>query len=485
MTSSDKKIVSNSAILIAVRFIQRLMRVALVVLAARILGVQNYGKFAFSLAFTVLFLIIADLGLHQLLIREIARDLNKARVYLGNAILIKIVFTIINLFLVFCVIQFLQKPLDVKHTVYIIAVYQVLTSFNQLFKAVFQAFQEMRYDGYASILQTLLEIILGITILLLGGTYFSLAFMFLVSSLITFFWCLFITLKRFTTISLRLDKKLILYLIKESIPFGINYFFSTMYTYVDTVMLSLMINDTVVGLYNAAYRLIFALLFIGEGVIRAVYPAMSKFFQDSISEFKRLFQKTIKVMFLVGFFIATAITILSEKVILFLYDKEYREAASALRILIWVIPLIFMTNVMTHTLNSANRQRLVAKVVAFAAFFNMGLNFILIPRLEFQGAAIATLSTELFVFMFIYIYLQLKLVKPQILLYIPKILFINTVMAIILYLFIDLHVIFLGFIAVAIQTGLVLLTRVFTKKEIAFIKGVIQPRRKQMKEHVS
>jgi len=477
MNKSMDKVVSNSIILIFTRMFQRTIRIVLVIFSARILGVDNYGKFAFALAFTILFLIIADMGLHQLFIREVARDKKNIKKYVGNSLIIKMFLSIINLSLIFFIINLTNKPLEIKIAVYIIALYQILTSYNQFFKAVFHAFQEMRYDGITSLLQTLLETGLGISVLLLGGNFQSLACMFLISSLLTLCWSVFITLKNFTAISFNIDIKLIRFLIRESLPFGINYFFSTMYTYVDSVMLSLIISDHAVGIYNSAYRLIFASLFIGEGIIRAIYPALSKYYKESIEKFKDLFEKSIKIMFYLGFSLAALISFLSRKIIIFFYGLKYIAAADVIRILVWTVPLIYITNVMTHTVCSADRQRVTARVIAFAAFLNLGLNFLLIPRFSYIGAAYATLATEGFVFLFHLIYLYVKLVKPPIAKFALKIITVNTIMLFSAYLMGSVHVVLTCFIAVIINILMAVMVRLYSKEEILLIMNLLRFRK--------
>ena len=89
MTTNGKKIISDSFILLSSLVISRIFRFVLVIFSARLLGDEKYGIFSFALAFTSLFLILLDLGIHQLMVRELARKPEKVESYLGNTITIK------------------------------------------------------------------------------------------------------------------------------------------------------------------------------------------------------------------------------------------------------------------------------------------------------------------------------------------------------------------------------------------------------------
>ena len=95
---------------------------------ARYLGPDAYGILSFALAFTVIFGIMADLGLSQFMVREIPRNKNLASKYLGNALILKLIASILTFALVVIVINLLNYPKTTINVVYLIA----LLHFNKL-----------------------------------------------------------------------------------------------------------------------------------------------------------------------------------------------------------------------------------------------------------------------------------------------------------------------------------------------------------------
>ncbi len=469
VSKGGQRIVSNSAILMTAEFFRKFMRMLLVIFSARLLGDEVYGQFCFAIAFTTLFWICADMGISLLLTRELARKPDQVKKYVGSTLVAKIGLSIVTLVLIYFFVQFTHKPVKVIISVYLMGLVIITMSMVDFFKAVFHAFQEMKHDAIATFIESVIITGAGISVLLLNGGLIALSLVYLVTYMITLSYCVYVIKKIYCCIELDFDWPVIKYFFREGFPVGINYFFTTMYTLIDTVMLGLMVNDQVVGWYNAAYRLILGLEFISMGIIKAVFPALSKYYMEARDKFDVLFVKTFKIMMYIGIFLATLVSLTAEKVILFFFDVEYIQAASALRILIWGMALIFITLVMTHATRASNRQRFTAKVVGFCAFFNLGTNFILIPRYGFLGAAYATLATEVLSFLIHLIYFRIKLVHPPIFRFLPKLLLMNGAVAAFLIIFPALNLFVVYPSAVVIYIGLTFALRFFTEDELSMI----------------
>ncbi|MFQ5706568.1 MAG: flippase [bacterium] len=466
------RVASNSVLVLSSEILDRLMRFILAVFAARLLGDADYGKFTFTIAFGALFLILADFGVHQLLIREIARKPDKVETLLGNGLTIKLVLSGFTALCIYVAAQFTHKPHDVLMTVYVIGAAQITGSFAEYFSTVFQGFQRMKYTAIAALILSVSNTVIGVIVLLQGGSFLDLAWVYLVSRFLKLIYCFVVARAKFARIVLSFRKPLLKFLVFEGYSFGITRFFSVMYTNVDTTMLSIMIGDAVVGWYNAAYRLIFAMMVIPMGIMRAVYPALSAYFKSQQEAFDSLFEKTFKLMFLTGTSIACVLSLFSNRIILLMFGDEFINAAAALRILVWSTAIYFMGTVMTHAMRAAGKQRFTAKVVAASAFLNLFLNFIFIPRFSFIGAAFATLTSELFTFSFHFWYLRRYIVKPPLLRLLPKIVLINAIMVVSIRLLVDFPLLILIALALAVNLIMVVFTKYYTKDDLVRIQSM-------------
>jgi O-antigen/teichoic acid export membrane protein len=78
------------------------------------------------------------------------------------------------------------------------------------------------------------------------------------------------------------------------------------------------------------------------------------------------------------------------------YAARYDAAVPAFRILLLSFPLMTLNMALTHQLVGWDRQGAYAIICALALCVNLALNARLIPLLAIDGAAWATLGTEMF-----------------------------------------------------------------------------------------
>ena len=224
-------------------------------------------------------------------------------------------------------------------------------------------------------------------------------------------------------------------------------------------------GDEVVGWYNAAYRLVFAILFIPRATMKAVFPVLSRFYKNSLPSFIDLFQKVFKIMLIIGFPLAFAITLFADKIILLIYDQQYLNSILALQVLIWSSALVFVTTVLTHATRSADRQKFTAKIVATGALVNVVLNLILIHFFSYVGAAAATIATQLFTFTAHIIYISKSLQKIPISKLCLKMVIVNVILGFVVLSIKDFNWVLAIIAGIAVYGLMLMVTRYFSKNE--------------------
>ena len=89
------KAAKNSGLIFVGRGVERLVRIAVVVVLARMLGARGFGVYSFAFAFAEVFAIFTDAGIHTVLVREIAKDRDSAPRLLGSALVLKAAMAIL------------------------------------------------------------------------------------------------------------------------------------------------------------------------------------------------------------------------------------------------------------------------------------------------------------------------------------------------------------------------------------------------------
>ena len=127
-----------------------------------------------------------------------------------------------------------------------------------------------------------------------------------------------------------------------------------------------------------------------------------------------IYAKSYKYLFIVGIPIATTITVLAPEIILLLYQSGFAESILTLQILIWSIPLMFLSYTNAWIFISINKQNLLLKLTFVLMIANIILNLILIPQFSYIGAALATVITTLFSFPIEFYFLSKFICKIEI-----------------------------------------------------------------------
>lgn len=392
-----KKIARNSLFLLSGQVASIVFGFFYFIYMARYLGAKDLGILSFAISFTVIIGLLGDLGLSSLMTREVSRNQSLAPKYLGNIFLIKFLLAIVTFAVVAVAINILGYSGQTIKVVYIITLSNIAASFTQMFNSIFQAFERFEYQSIGIILNS---------VLMLVGIFFAIwqnfdliyfAFVYLIVGIIVLVYSLIFCLWRFAIPSLKIDWAFWRQIILESIPFWLNSVFVIIYFKIDMVMLSTMDGDTVVGWYAASYRLIDALSFIPAVLMSIMYPVFSKFHVSSRDSLEFAFKKSFKLLAIIAIPIGIGTTILAERIILLIYDAQYFPSVTALQILIWASVLSFINYTPATYFSSTDRQRALMLFTFAGAILNIILNFILIPRFSYNGAAIATVSTELVV----------------------------------------------------------------------------------------
>jgi len=389
-----KRIAKNVIALFGSLVVNSILTLVLTVLIARTLGDAAFGKYSFAIAFTSIFAVFSDLGYNVLLTREVAKDKSQAYKYLSNIITIRVLFYPIFLLLIVIVINLMNYPADTKCVVYLFGAYVLLTSFASIFRMIFRAYEKMEYGSGIGILINTLRVSTGILILFLGYGLIELGYVFLFAGVLNVLFSFCICRKKFVNPRMEIDFKFWKDTIKVALPLGIASIFGLIYVKIDTIMLSIIKGDAVVGWYNAAYALTLSFKPFPDLFMTALLPIMAIYLVSAKNSLKIVYEKSFRYLFVLGFPLATGVTLLADKIIFFFYGQQFSHSIVALQILAWDILLVFLYRCLFYSLISIGKQTQIMKVTGICALLNIVLNLFLIPSFSYVGAGIATIITE-------------------------------------------------------------------------------------------
>ncbi len=473
--TTARNIAKNTSVLFIATIISYVLGFFINIYIARYLGAEGFGIISLALAITGIFAIFTDLGLNTLTIRDIARDKSLTHDYITNTAIIKIFLSFLTISLLILTVNIIGYSEEVKYVIYIIALSVILGAFVSIFNSVFQAVQKMEYMSIGNILNSVL-LFAGVII----GIYFNFnifffAAIYLVANLLVLIYSFIAYIWKFSLPSFDINLSLWKSKLMEALPFGITNIFGSIYYWIDTVMLSVMVGNEVVGWYNAAYRLMFVFLSIYSVYMSSMFPVMSRFYETSGEFLKLSYERSFKYLLIISLPIAFGTTFIADKVILLIYGAEFIPAILTLQILIWTIPFLFINGLSGNLLNSINRQLTITKTTSLAAAFNIISNLVLIPRFSLFGSSVATVITEVLLLV-ILTHILLKtdyLDWKSVLKSMPPILVSNLIVVIFVIFLRDINLFLLIMLSSGVYVLAIFLTRAIDDQDMAIIRNIL------------
>lgn len=463
----------NISVLFLAQVISYIMAFFYTIYAARYLGVADFGVLSFALAFTMIFMVLADLGLSTLLVRDVSRDNTVLAKYMGNMALIKTIISIGTFLSIAIIINLLNYPGKTVQVVYLIGLFVILTSFSQFFYSVFQAHEKMEFQSIGSIISSVF-IFFGVLIAIyLKLDVVTFAWIYAISGMLVLLYSLIICAWKFHWPQLEVDWDFWKFTLKTALPLSLAMVFSTIAFRVDSVLLSLLQGNAAVGWYSAPYKLIELLMFIPMIYTTAILPVLSSNFINSFGSIKKVYERSFKYLLIVGIPIAAIISILSSKIILLLYSPAYLPSVPALQILIWTVPIMFLTYLWGTMFVAIDRQDIVLKITFIGMIFNILVNLILIPIYGFMGAAFVTVVTEIIGFILLFYYSSILICKLNLKKYMVKPALATLITSVLVFK-LDINIFLIVIIASVVYLALLIAFKTFSPQDIDIIKNLIK-----------
>lgn len=391
-------IAKNTSYLTMALVLQKVISFTYFMLLARFLGPESLGKYYLAISLTTIFAIFIDLGFANVLTREVAKNQAQASKWLGNILSLKIPLSLLAFLAISIFINVSGYESLAKNLIYISCISMVLDSYTSTFFSVARGFHNLKYESVSSIIFQLIVLIIGYSALLLGGGLIPAMATLALASLYNFIYSWIILVYRIKVkVRLFWEKEIVREIVVISWPFAVYGIFQRLYTYLDSVLLSLMAGDLAVGLYQVAFKIIFALQFLPMAFTASLYPALSFYWKNNREQLAISFERAMNYLIIISLPIIVGSIVLADKIIL-LFKTGYDQAVLPLQISIISLFFIFLNFPIGSLLNACDKQRRNTYNMGIVMILSMALNLLLIPTYKVVGASITVLITNTLMF---------------------------------------------------------------------------------------
>jgi O-antigen/teichoic acid export membrane protein len=178
-------------------------------------------------------------------------------------------------------------------------------------------------------------------------------------------------------------------------PFGLAGFFYLIYFQSSIVLISYLVNEAAVGLYNAAFIVMTAVyLFPSVLYQKFLLPNLHRLAHHDIAGLYRVYRTGNLWMMIFGLSIMVMVWLISPIIFPLLFGPEYKDAVPLLMILAFAIPFRFLASSAGAMLVTRDNIQIKVRLMGAGAVVNVVLNLVLIPHYGPVGAAVATVLTE-------------------------------------------------------------------------------------------
>ncbi len=376
---------------------QKLIAFVYFLFLARVMMPERTGVFFLATSIITLFSIFTDLGLTAVTIREIAKRPENREQTVQNVVGLKLLLMAISVVIVFFASILLHYDTQITELIWITMTVMILDAFALLLYGILRGFQQLRYEATGILISQCVTVMVGGISLIVHPDVRFLVLALILGSLTNLLIALsqVIRLYGFHMLVPKWNNRLVWGVLKVMAPFALAGIFTKVYSTIDVVLISKLLNTTAVGIYSVAYKFTYAFQFLPLALSAALYPSLSSTVEHDQEATAKTFFRAIWYIFLIATPIVFGVWLVAPQMIR-LTGHGFDDSIVILGTLLFVLFPSFLEIPFGSLLNASDRQSLRMKILGTAMITNIVLDVLMIPHLGLMGAVIGSLVSYTF-----------------------------------------------------------------------------------------
>lgn len=438
-----QRLLSNTALAFVANVVTRAGTTLLFILIGRVLGPTDSGVFSLGTTYFTIIFGLSALGLHELLVREVAPRRGESARYLVNYMALRLVFALASYFLLLLGLWYFQ-PYSAQTTqvVLILALAALPEAVSTICAALFEAHERLAVPALVAVVSAAIKLGGGFWLLRQGAsgdtdTMVAIAWLMVIAGAISILIYPPALVKLFRQ-SPQIGRKrpelaFSLAQLRQTPGFFTIHLFSVLDYQTDAFLISLMLTETDLGYYSAALTITLAISLMAFAVRAAIYPVMSRYAHEAPEKLALLYTKANQYLLALSLPIAAAVCILARPIIGLIYGEAFGPAVPVLQISVWAAVFLLINVPNARLLLVDNRQGAAAGLTGISLTVNVVANLILIPVLGIMGAAVARVLASAAFFTSIHLYVRANILQSSFLPLLPRPLLATALMALVMW----------------------------------------------------
>jgi len=363
-------------------------------IAVRLVPPEQYGGYMLLIFVVNLFVTVIDFGLKTSITKMVASgDAATQSALIGSAVCLRLLALLV-LSAVIWLAQDWLGLLDPTGTsqryILLLPVMLAVTSLDELLLAILQGLLAYRQIAVAQILRSLLRLVLtGVFLLVFDLSLLGLIHAWNIAGAIA------IVYEILAMLSLRRGR-LRFDVVREMLTFGLPIYFNRVIWFVfqriNLLLVGWLAGPVSVALFAVASRIPDALMRLSDSFTSVYFPTIAALLaRDQREQAANMLNESLRLIsFVIGLGALVAV-VFGREIVTLLFSTAYVDVGDAFGILMLALHISFILNVLGYTLTAADKptSSLIADTTRTA--LNLAGNAVLIPLLNYVGAAVANL----------------------------------------------------------------------------------------------
>lgn len=408
-TSEKRKLTVNSIALLANRLTQGVATFILTAAIARTLGAESLGQYLLAINYYYIFVNLASQGFKTLFTRELARNPEITPVYLVSGTLLQLVFGVIGSIIMTGLVFILPYSEQTSAICYVAAVMIIPFSLSNITEAIFQAQEKMHLIAFSTVPIYILRLLAIIGVIQLNYGVADVIWILVGSETLILIiqWLLLIKIVK---PNWQIDREFIWHTIGTARTFFAMEGIGIIASRVDILILSLLSNETLVGIYGGICQLLQPYYIVSGSISLASFPSMSKAVAVGKEKQHQIVANTIETLLCLSLPFLVGIFFIGDRLLLLIYqDPSFAKEAIILHIVSMSLITGASSRVFSYLLIANGLEKLHLIEVIITTVIGNLVGIVLISQYQLLGAAWMNLSIGFinFVVMTYFVYSRL------------------------------------------------------------------------------
>ncbi|MBO5379051.1 MAG: flippase [Clostridia bacterium] len=389
------KVFKNASWLIVCKVIQALVGLVISSITVRYLGDSNFGIINYASSLVSFVLPVMQLGFNHVLVQQtVSHPEEEGKIY-GTAILLSMISSAACMIGIFGFVSIANAGENEKIIVCMLQSIVLLAQAIETIQYWFQSKLLSKYFAITTLVAYFIVSIYKIVLLILKTNVYwfvtvGLFDLFLIDAI------LLIVYRKNGGQRLSFSWAVAKRMFSKSKHYIISSLMVTFFAQTDKIMINFMLGDAETGWYSAAVSTALTTSFVFSAIIDSMRPSIFARYNDE----KRGYEERVVLLYSVVIFAsllqAAIMTVFAKIIIGILYGADFYNAVGALRIVVWYTTFSYIGSVRNVWILAEGKQKYLWVINLSGALFNILFNLIFIPIWGINGAAFASLITQIF-----------------------------------------------------------------------------------------